>query len=68
MTRPWNRHLPLGWIAHALDDLVQRLLAALLKGLGDRLHPLLVRSVFKKTSQEMIESHVSVLLRSVLEN
>lgn len=59
---------PLGRLAHALDDLVQSLLSALLESLRDGLHALFVCCIFKKTSQEMIEGHVLVLLRSVLEN
>lgn len=47
-------NLPLCWLAHALDDFVQRLLTALLQGLRNRLHALLVRCVFKKTRQEMV--------------
>ena len=67
-TKSNGSHSPLSRLTHLLDYPIERFLASLLEGLGDTLIPLLVRSEFKKSSDEMIEGQLLVLIRAVLQD
>jgi hypothetical protein len=60
--------IPLSRFAHALDEPIQRFLAAFLERLGDRLGSLLMVGKFEKSVKKMIHGHSAMLLRPVLKN